>query len=93
MEPPRGISVRKYDPHNDKKIPRAPQHEASDFEEGAKDKEDDERTIAQGSTQIMGNTNAVFLEKTTSQTRMFHQVIKSQALLNQRHNVLRMLSS
>ena len=44
--------------------------------------------MAQGSTQIMGNINALFLHQTVRQKSMFDQVMASLSLLNQRQNVL-----
>ena len=44
--------------------------------------------MAQGSTQIIDNINALFIEEIAWQKILFDQVIASQALLNQRQNVL-----
>ena len=67
IEPPIGITVRKDESHNDQQIPRAPQYEALDSEEGAEDKEKDEPTMAQGSTKIMETINVLFIEHITWQ--------------------------
>ena len=65
IDPPTKIIVRKDESHNNQKFPRALQHEESNSEDCVEDEEEGEPTMAQGSTQIMDNINALFIEETT----------------------------
>ena len=87
IDPPTRITVKKDESHNNQQFPRAPQHEESNSKDGVED-EEDSPIMAQDLTQIMDNINALFIEETTWQKSLFDQVIASQAILNQRRNVL-----
>ena len=88
VDPPIGIIVRKFEPYKDQQIPRAPQREESESEEGIEDKENVGPTMAQGSTHIMDNIDALFIEKIAWKRSMFDQILAGQALLSQRQDVL-----
>ena len=65
IDPLTGIAVRKEEPHRNQQIPTAPRPNESESKEGAKDEEDVEPTMAQGSAQMMDNINVLFLEQTS----------------------------